>query len=33
MKESNNKKYAWEKGRAQNYTGTVKAYHPAKKDK
>ena len=31
MNESTNKKYAWEKSRSQNYTGTVKAYHPAKK--
>ena len=30
MKESTNKKYAWEKSRSLNYTGTVKAYHPAK---
>ena len=30
MKESTNKKYAWEKSRSLNYTGTAKAYHPAK---
>ena len=28
--ESTSKKYDWEKNRAQNHTGTMKAYHPAK---
>ncbi len=28
--ESSNKKYTWEKSREQNYTGTMKSYHPAK---
>ena len=29
--EGSNQKYAWEKNRIKNYTGTVNAYHPTKK--
>ena len=29
--KNSQKKYAWEKNRIKNFTGTLEAYHPAKK--